>query len=528
VSTTHQLIAQRSKLLASNVALNYSKAPIHIVRGRAQFLYDDAGHEYLDAVNNVCHVGHCHPDVVQALCSQLASLNTNSRYLHTTLLEASAKLTATLPGDLAHGCVFWVNSGSEANDLALRLARAHTRKRGVLVVDGAYHGHVSTMIDASPYKFDRTGGTGLRCARHTPYLPPRPDNLALSWLSMPRSYVRTALIPDVFSGVHRGNLDDDAMGAAYAADVERQLESFKRQERRDERRQQQLRARQQQLHADMASATTAAEQAVLMDELEDIALQLDDDGCTSGCGIFYCESILSCGGQVVPPAGYFRRVYAAVRAAGGVCVADEVQVGFGRVGSHMWAFQLQGDDVVPDIVTMGKPIGDGYPVALVVTTPAVAASFGATGMEYFNTFGGNPPAAAAALATLNVLEREQLQAKAVATGAILREGFLQLSSKHSCIGSVRGLGLMQGLEILHPDTVLSGERKPWSEAAYAIVYAMRLQARILLSVDGMHNNVIKLKPPMVFNADDAHRLLAQLGTVMEDLPGALEAYHKLG
>ena len=338
--------------------------------------------------------------------------------------------------------------------------------------------------------------------------------------------MRTALAPDVYSGIHRGELTDEALGAAYADDVARQVESFARQERRDAHRKAQLLQRQAALHVDMASATSAGEQAVLLDELEDISLQLDDDGLTSGCGIFYCESILSCGGQVVPPAGYLRGCYAAVRAAGGVCCADEVQVGFGRVGEHMWGFQLQGPDVVPDIVTMGKPIGDGYPVALVVTTPAVAASFAATGMEYFNTFGGNPPAAAAALATLQVIEKEGLQAKAVATGAILKAGFNALHKKHGCIGSVRGLGLMQGLEILEPASIATGERVPWSEGAYAVVYALRAR-RILMSVDGMAQNVIKLKPPMCFGPADAERLVREMGEVFDNLPAAVEAYRKL-
>ena len=171
-----QLVTARKAVICGNVALNYSKAPIHVVRGSGQFLYDADGEEYLDCVNNVCHVGHCHPEVVQAVCAQVAQLNTNSRYLHSTLLAASKALTATLPAELS--VVFWVNSGSEANDLALRLARTHTKKRGVLCVGGAYHGHVTTMIDASPYKFDRTGGTGQRCGRGA--IPSNPKTLALT------------------------------------------------------------------------------------------------------------------------------------------------------------------------------------------------------------------------------------------------------------------------------------------------------------------------------------------------------------
>ena len=310
------------------------------------------------------------------------------------------------------------------------------------------------------------------------------------------------------------------MGEAYAADVRVQLASFSRQERCEAARRVELERRAAELRLAAAAAPLAQAD---VDELEDVLLQLDDDGLTAGCGAFFCESILSCGGQVVPPAGYLRRCHEAVRAAGGVCIADEVQVGFGRVGSHTWGFQLGGEGVVPDIVTMGKPVGNGYPVALVVTTPAIAASFAATGMEYFNTFGGNPPAAAAALAVLQVLRAERLQERAAATGELLSAGFLALQAKHDCIGSVRGLGLMQGLEIVRPGAA----RAPWPDAASAVVYAMR-HRRILLSVDGMHQNVIKLKPPMVFDADDAATVLRELADVFGSLDEALDAYRKLG
>ena len=243
-----------------------------------------------------------------------------TRYLHPHILDYSRRLTETFPGDLS--VVFWVNSGSEANDLALRLARAHTRKRGVLCVDGAYHGHVTSIIDISPYKFDREGGAGMR-----------------------RS-VRKAAIPDAFSGIYRGALSDDAVGAAYAAEALSHLDHFAG------------------LEAEEASALAGARAALGGNASPaDLAAaaRVEADGLSAGCGAFICESILSCGGQIVPPAGYFKRVYAGVRAAGGVCIADEVQVGFGRVGSHFWAFELQG--VVPDIVTLGKPMGNGFPVA---------------------------------------------------------------------------------------------------------------------------------------------------------------------
>ena len=347
---------------------------------------------------------------------------------------------------------------------------------------------------------------------------------------MPSSWVRQAPSPDVHSGLHRGEVGDEAMGAAYAAEVSRQLASFARQEKHEATRRAALKARlaalaaragqpDRRLHSDGTGAGNPEDE-----EEEALLFELgDDDGMTAGCGAFYCESILSCGGQVVPPAGYLRRAHEAVRAAGGVCIADEVQVGFGRVGSHMWGFQLGGPDVVPDIVTMGKPCANGLPCALVVTTPAIAESFSKTG-EYFNTFGGNPVVARAALATLAVLQRERLQQRATATGAVLLSGFAELREQHDCIGSVRGVGLMLGLEMLHSRA--DAARRPWPEAAYAIVYAMRAR-RILLSCDGMVSNVIKLKPPMVFNEQDARRVLAELADVLAHLPEHLAAYHAL-
>ena len=347
---------------------------------------------------------------------------------------------------------------------------------------------------------------------------------------MRSSWVRQAPIPDVHSGLYRGTVGDEAMGAAYAAEVSRQLASFGRQEKHEATRRAALKARlaalaarpgqpDRRLHSDGTGAGNPEDE-----EEEALLFELgDDDGMTAGCGAFYCESILSCGGQVVPPAGYLRLVHQAVRAAGGVCIADEVQVGFGRVGSHMWGFQLGGPDVVPDIVTMGKPCANGLPCALVVTTPEIAESFSKTG-EYFNTFGGNPVVARAALATLTVLQREGLQARAAATGAVLLSGFAALREQHDCIGSVRGVGLMLGLEMLHSRA--DAARRPWPEAAYAVVYAMRARC-ILLSCDGMVSNVIKLKPPMVFNEQDARRVLAELADVLAHLPQHLAAYHAL-
>lgn len=435
--------------------------------------------------------------------------------------------------------VYWVNSGSEANDLALRIARAHTGKRGVITVGarpasrrphpddahqgrthhhapplgsrpppprprrpplragGAYHGHTQTVIDISPYKYARAGGTGRR------------------------SWVREAPLPDVFSGAHRAaGVDDAAAGAAYAADVAALVDAFAADEAREAARRGVAAHGHPAAHAGAANGGSAPPAAAAATAAGD-----DDDGLTAGVGAFIMESLLSCGGQVLPPAGYLTRVYAAVRAAGGVCIADEVQVGFGRVGAAFWGFELHG--VVPDIVTIGKPMGNGFPVAAVITTPALAASF-ANGMEYFNTYGGNPVAGAVANAVLDVVLAEGLQAHAAAVGAALLAGFRRLYDRFAFVGSVRGVGLMVGLEVLRPLTpaqradVHCADRTPWPAGASAIVYALRAR-RVLLSVDGMDNNVIKLKPPMVFTLADAARVCAELEAEMATLAAAVEA-----
>lgn len=400
-------------------------------------------------------------------------------------------------------------------------------------------------------------------------------------------------MPDVYSGQYRGDVNDERMGQAYAEEVEKQLESFAKQERHEAARkalwlkkkaahEEKKRARKAaaatngvnspstvgsvspaegaasepvaplaaashhkaampaDIHAEAVTTVTLKDGSSITkhgegpsdgygrcnpDEADEedleLAFEFDDDGYTAGCGAFIMESVLSCGGQVMPPKGYLRRVYAAVRAHGGVCIADEVQVGYGRVGAHMWAFQLQGDDILPDILTLGKPMGNGFPVALVVTTPAIARSF-ANGMELFNTFGGNPVAGRVALEVLRVIKDEKLQENAAKVGKVLLEGFNEkLFPAFDFIGSVRGCGLMVGLEILKSRK--DPKREVWPEAASAIVYAMR-KRRILLSTDGMASNVIKLKPPMVFNEDNARTVIENLLDVMSHLDEHLKAF----
>ena len=365
------ILARRRAYLGPSLSLSYQK-PLEIVRGRGQYLYDENGRAYLDVVNNVCHVGHSHPRVVAALAGQAAVLNTNTRYLHPNIVRFAERLLATLPDPLA--VCFFVCSGSEANELALRLARTYTGAEDIIVLDGAYHGNTAALIDISPYKHDGPGGRGA------------PD------------HVHTALMPDPYRGVYKG------YGLETGAAVCR------------------------------ACARAGRERY-----------------WSSGRGLaaLLLNRVLGCGGQIVLPDGYLQEAFAHVRAAGGVCIADEVQVGFGRVGTHFWGFETQG--VVPDIVTMGKPIGNGHPLAAVVTTRAIADAF-ANGMEYFNTFGGNPVSCAVGSAVLEVIADEGLQANAhagrgaPAAGAARADG--EPSSDRRCarVGAVyrRGTGARAG------------------------------------------------------------------------------------
>jgi 4-aminobutyrate aminotransferase-like enzyme/Ser/Thr protein kinase RdoA (MazF antagonist) len=418
-----ELLEARRRLLGPSLSLSY-RQPLHIVRGAGAYLYDADGRAYLDCVNNVCHVGHAHPRVVEAVVAQMAELNTNTRYLHEHLVAYAERLTATLPESLA--VCYFVCSGSEANELALRLARAHTGRHDVVVLEAAYHGNTSTLVELSPYKFDGPGGAGRQ------------------------PYVHVAPLPDTFRGPYRG---EDA-GSRYAEAV----------------------------GAALAEAPAAA---------------------------FFAESLPGCGGQIVPPPGFLRDSFDRARAAGAVAVADEVQVGFGRAGSCFWGFELDGS--VPDIVTLGKPIGNGYPLGAVVTTRAIADSF-ANGMEYFNTFGGSPVSCAAGLAVLDVIRDERLQEHAAGVGAYLLAGLRELAARHELIGDVRGVGLYVGVELVRSRDTLEPAT---AEAADTIERAR--ESGVLLSTDGPFRNVIKIKPPLVFSRADAELLVEVLDSALGSL-----------
>ena len=421
-----ELLGSRRRLLGPSLSISYRR-PLEMVRGDGAYLYDDGGQPYLDCVNNVAQVGHAHPRVVRAGQEQMAVLNTNTRYLHDSLTEYARRLAATLPDPL--GVCFFVCTGSEANELALRMARTHTGREGMVVLEGGYHGNTSSLVQLSSYKFDGPGGAG------------------------PPPWVACVPMPDGYRGRHR--FSDPDCGARYAEEVGRAVEAL--------------------------------------------------GGQPAG---FLFESILSCGGQIVLPDGFLRGAFERVRAAGGVCIADEVQVGFGRAGSSFWAFEEHG--VVPDIVSMGKPIGNGHPLAAVVTTPEIADSFD-NGMEYFNTFGGNPVSCRIGLAVLDVIEDEGLQGHAHRVGERLLAGLKRLVERHAIVGDARGTGLFQGIELVTDRDSLD----PAPRHATCLVERLRDRG-ILLSTDGPLHNVVKIKPPLVFNEADADRLVSNLDDVLAE------------
>jgi len=428
--TPDSIVKERKKYLNRSLSISY-KEPLKIIRGAFQYLYDQSGRTYLDCVNNVSHVGHAHPVVVRSAQRQIAILNTNTRYLHDYLVEYAKRLTDTLPDPL--NVCFFVNSGSEANELALRLASMHTQQKNIIVIEHAYHGNTPALIDISPYKYEGKGGLG------------------------PGAFTNKVIMPDIYRGLYKSS--DPESGKKYAGHVREAIEKLLEQEK--------------------------------------------------GLSCFIGESLPGCGGQIVFPTDYLENVYRIVRDHGGVCIADEVQVGFGRVGEHFWGFELQ--DVVPDIVTMGKPIGNGHPLAAVVCTPEIADSF-FTGMEYFNTFGGNPVSCATGMAVLDVIQEENLQENAFKVGTKLMKGLEELKNRHPLIGDVRGSGFFIGVELVTDPEALTP-----TTADAAIISEKMKDRGILISTDGPFNNVIKIKPPIVFNDNNVDQVVQTLDDVLTSI-----------
>ncbi len=424
------LEAKRNAHIGRNLSISYEKH-LKIDKAALQYLYDDKGNTYIDCVNNVSHIGHCHPSLVRVMQKQIASLNTNTRYLNEHLIQYAEKLTASLPASL--NVCYFTNSGSEANDLAIRISRHCTKQKDIIVLDHAYHGTSTATIEMSPYKFDREGGMG----------------------QMP--WIHKAINPDLYRGPY--TYDDINAGGKYAMDVKNIINTLAKENKKP--------------------------------------------------AAYICETLLGVGGQMPLPPHYLKEVYKHVRAAGGICIADEVQVGFGRVGSHFWGFELQ--DVEPDMVVLGKPIGNGHPLAAVIVTDEIANSFN-NGIEYFNTYGGNPVSMATGLAVLEVIEREGLQENALQVGNYLLEGMRELMHTHPIIGDVRGSGLFIGVELVK-DRVT---KEPATEAIKLIVEKMKDKG-FLMGVDGPYNNVFKIKPPIIFSMENAKDLLANLDTVLASL-----------
>ncbi len=418
--TSSQTLAKRRERLGPSLSVAYDE-PIKTVRGWKQYLFDNTGRRFLDAYNNVPHAGHCHPEVVSAIERQARLLNTNTRYLHDNVNELAERVAATMDDDDLEVCYF-VNSASEANELALRLARQFTSAKQLLVTESAYHGHSTSLIDASPYKHNGPGGTGA------------PD------------WVHTIPIADTYRGKHR---NPETAAEAYTNEASRII-------------------------------------AELPEQL---------------CG-FLVESCPSVAGQIIFPEGYLAKVFAAVRKAGGLCIADEVQTGYGRLGSHMYGFQMQ--QAKPDIVILGKPIGNGHPLAAVVTTREIAEAFD-NGMEFFSTFGGNTVSCAAGLAVLDVLENEGLQNNARQVGNHLKEGLNELKEQFELIGDVRGQGLFLGVEL-----VIDRETKQPATMQAKFIANQCRRLGVLIGTDGPAHNVLKIRPPMCFTNENARQLCVQL------------------
>ena len=410
-------VKTRERYFSRILSISY-KRPIYMTGAAFQYMYDGYGNTFLDAYNNIPHVGHSHPRVVAAGQQQMATLNTNTRYLYDLLSEYAALLLQKLPKKLNK--VFFVNSGSEANDLAIRMAQKHSGKQTVMVLEHGYHGHTQTGIDISEYKFNHPKGQGQK------------------------SHILKTAIPKEYKGKYE---DKDAPGALYAKEA---IEQLNRNE--------------------------------------------------NGLAAFIAEPIVGCGGQVPLASGYLKALYPEIRKKGGLCISDEVQTGFGRLGSVFWGYELQG--VVPDMVVIGKPMGNGHPIGAVVTSEEVAASF-AEGVEFFSSFGGNPVSCAIGKAVLEIIDEEKLQKNAFEVGKYYCSLLRELQKEDARIGDVRGEGLFLGVELIND------QEKPNTNLAQFLKNELR-NRQVLISTDGPADSVIKTKPPIIFTKSNAERVVSEL------------------
>jgi 4-aminobutyrate aminotransferase-like enzyme len=425
-----QVLTNRKAHFGDNLKLSYSD-PIMLLRGWRHHLFDEWGRPYLDAYNNVPHVGHAHPRIQAVASDQLLRMNSNTRYLHPAQTAFAEKILSKLPDSL---CIcYFVNSGSEANELALRLARAATGGKDMITPDHGYHGNTTGAIDISAYKFNADGGIGQT------------------------DWVHLIDVADEYQGRYRRN--DENRAKKYAAQVDKALKTIN-----------------------------------------------NSGGKLAG---FIAETFPSVGGQIIPPAGYLSAVYKRIRAAGGVCIADEVQTGLGRLGHYYFGYEQQ--QVTPDIIVLGKPIGNGHPIGVVVTTQAIADKF-AEGPEYFSTFGGSTLSCRVGKEVLDIVDDEGLMENARVMGDRLLAGLRKLQIKHSIIGDVRGIGLFIGVELVEdPET-----QKPSTDIASYVLNRMR-ENRILMGSEGPHHNILKIRPPLTIEADDVDMILTVMGEVLEEV-----------
>lgn len=416
---------RRHKHIATILSISYSK-PIYVEKAAFQYMYDAYGNTFLDAYNNIPHVGHSHPKVVKAGQDQMAKLNTNTRYLYDILNIYAEKLLSKFPTSLNK--VFFVTSGSEANDLAIRMAKKHTGHNNIMVVEHGYHGHTQADIDISDYKFNNPKGQGQK------------------------DYVVKTEIPDTYRG--RFTKNDGTAGKQYA----------------------------------------------------EIAIK-DIETSPNKIAAFIAEPIVGCGGQVPLAKGYLKPVYEAIRAQGGICISDEVQTGFGRLGDYFWGYEAE--DVIPDMVVIGKPIGNGHPMAAVICTDEIANSFN-SGVEFFTSFGGNPVSCAIGLSVLEVIKEENLQQNAKVVGNYYKEQFGKLQKKYPCIGDIRGSGLFLGFDIVKENST-----QPDTKLAHHIKNELR-ERNILISTDGPADNVLKTKPPLLFTKKDVDTVVKSTELILEN------------
>lgn len=419
-----EVVKRRHQHISPILSLSYDD-PIYMDRSAFQYMYDTYGNTILDAYNNIPHVGHSHPKVVEAGQRQMAKLNTNTRYLYDQLSEYAEKLISKFPPSLNK--VFFVNSGSAASDLALRIAKIHTGYEKIMVMEHGYHGHTQAATEISDYKFNNPKGQGQK------------------------DFIIKTPIPDTYRGKYTTN--DGSAGKMYAQEAIEQI-----------------------INSDLPVAA------------------------------FISEPIVGCAGQVPLADGYLKDLYPAVRKQGGICISDEVQTGFGRLGDYFWGFEAQ--DVVPDMVIIGKPMANGHPMGAVICTNEIAESFG-KGVEFFSSFGGNPVSCAIAHSVLDVIEEEKLQENAKIVGSFYKSLFIGLQNNYECIGDVRGSGLFIGVEIIKKDSLY-----PDPKLASIIKNELK-NLNILISTDGPYDSVLKTKPPLCFTKENAQSVVANIDKVLK-------------